>query len=446
MELIEKSKVQLLMKDAYFGGLTLRLNFINDPSCPTYWTDGVSIGFNPEFAEKVNPAERVGVLAHEIAHVTGKHHLRRGERDPKLWNIACDYAINPLLIACGFKLPPGGLIDKRFAGMAAEQIYEILNAEQKPAEPDEPGDGDSSDDQGDEGEGSDSSDDQGDDDASDSGDGDDSGDDDETDSTGSGQQGGDPDPDGDDDDPGECGEVRDYPGDPDNDEPATDSELREAEQELNVAMKQAAAQAMKAGQYGDALRDAVEKSLESETNYIDYLKSFVDTTAKADYRWTPPNRRFMSRGLYLPSLSSEDISKIAVFVDDSPSLNHAMLEQALGELSAIIEMYPTTEVILIPCSNKINEREIESYTVDDLPLTYSASGGAGTDFRPPFEYLDREGISPACAIYFTDLECGAERWPEPPDYPVLWAYLRSPYRAVPPPVHFGEFVEVTMQD
>lgn len=442
MELISKSKVQLLMKDAYFGGLTLRLNFEPDPTCKTYWTDGVTIGFNPDFVEKINPVERVGVLAHEIGHVTGKHHLRRGDRDHDLWNRACDYAINPVLIAHGFKLPPRALIDKRFAGMAAEQIYEILLAEQNqnqpPPDDGDQGDGDSSGDQDDDGQTSGDSDD--DDETGDSGDPDQDGDDGQT-SGGSGDQGDDSDG-----DPGECGEVRDYPGDPDTDEPATDSELREAEQELNVAMKQAAAQAMKAGQYGDALRELVEESLQSETNYIEYLKSFVDTTAKADYRWTPPNRRFMGRGLYLPSLTSDDISKIAVFVDDSPSLNHAMLEQALGELSAIIEQYPNTEVILIPCSNHVNVGDIQTYTVDDLPLTYSASGGAGTDFRPPFDYLDRAGIVPACAIYFTDLECGAERWPEPPDYPVLWAYLRSPYRAVPPPVHFGEFVEVTMQN
>ena len=45
-----------------------------------------------------------------------------------------------------------------------------------------------------------------------------------------------------------------------------------------------------------------------------------------------------------------------------------------------------------------------------------ASGG--TDFRPTFERIEKEGYEPACLVYLTDL-CG----PAPdsaPGYPVLW--------------------------
>ena len=63
-----------------------------------------------------------------------------------------------------------------------------------------------------------------------------------------------------------------------------------------------------------------------------------------------------------------------------------------------------------------------------------SKGGGGTDFRPPFEYVEREGITPACLIYLTD---GYGPFPQnPPPYPVLWAMTTD---VVPP---WGEYVKV----
>jgi hypothetical protein len=40
-------------------------------------------------------------------HCAALHHTRREGRDLRRWNIACDHAINPLLVAAGFELPKG---------------------------------------------------------------------------------------------------------------------------------------------------------------------------------------------------------------------------------------------------------------------------------------------------------------------------------------------------
>jgi predicted metal-dependent peptidase len=66
-----------------------------------------------------------------------RHHTRRAGRDPRRWNEACDYAINPLLLDAGLKLPEGVLVDNRFRGLSAEEIYNRLTSERKaPAAPD----------------------------------------------------------------------------------------------------------------------------------------------------------------------------------------------------------------------------------------------------------------------------------------------------------------------
>ena len=62
---------------------------------------------------------------------------------------------------------------------------------------------------------------------------------------------------------------------------------------------------------------------------------------------------------------------------------------------------------------------MESLSPDDLPVTLKPAGGGGTDFRPPFAWVEEQEIRPACLIYLTDLR--SRYFPRPPDYPVLWA-------------------------
>jgi predicted metal-dependent peptidase len=73
-------------------------------------TDGVTLFYNPSFVDTLNSATLVGVLAHEVMHPALQHHLRRSTRNPRRWNIACDYAINLLLLGERLSLPESGKI------------------------------------------------------------------------------------------------------------------------------------------------------------------------------------------------------------------------------------------------------------------------------------------------------------------------------------------------
>ena len=96
-------------------------------------TDGVALFYKPSFLDGLSDRELVGVLAHEVMHPAMQHHTRRGQRKPHLWNIACDHAINPILIGAQLALPEGALNDPRFTGMNAERIYSILDRDQENA-------------------------------------------------------------------------------------------------------------------------------------------------------------------------------------------------------------------------------------------------------------------------------------------------------------------------
>lgn len=79
---------------AFYGSLLCSLNFAWDTSIPTAATDGIGLWWNPKFFQKLTRRSRETVLMHEIRHPAYLHMIRRGEREPRLWNIACDHKIN----------------------------------------------------------------------------------------------------------------------------------------------------------------------------------------------------------------------------------------------------------------------------------------------------------------------------------------------------------------
>src|SRR5205085_500100 len=77
---------------------------------PTAATDGRDIFINPRFWNGLTPAERLGLLAHEVLHAALLHVPRRGKRNPLIWNIAADIVVNGIVLAQeGFVLPKGHL-------------------------------------------------------------------------------------------------------------------------------------------------------------------------------------------------------------------------------------------------------------------------------------------------------------------------------------------------
>jgi predicted metal-dependent peptidase len=127
---IQKARTALLLDHPFFGSLLFRLAGRASGSIQTMATDGISLFYNPDFVETLNAAELAGVLAHEVMHPALQHHTRRADRDLKRWNMACDYAINPLLLDAGLTLLKDVLIDHRFRDMSAERIYNLIEEQQ----------------------------------------------------------------------------------------------------------------------------------------------------------------------------------------------------------------------------------------------------------------------------------------------------------------------------
>lgn len=132
MSPFDKARLDVMLLSPWLSRCLLGLPVEETRAVPTMATDGRRLLVNPAFVETLTVAEISGVLVHECLHVLAGHHLRRGSRDPVRWNIAADYAINPIVADAGYSLPAGALVDTRFADMCAEQIYADLPTAGRP--------------------------------------------------------------------------------------------------------------------------------------------------------------------------------------------------------------------------------------------------------------------------------------------------------------------------
>jgi predicted metal-dependent peptidase len=392
---IQKTRTTLLLDHPFFGSLLFRLGARARTSIATMATDGVSLFFNPEFVDTLSAAELAGVLAHEVMHPALQHHTRRGDRSPMRWNMACDYAINPMLLDAGLTLPKDVLLDHRFRGMSAERIYNLLEEQENQGNSDEEtqrqndsaqGEGDSSSYAAGEG-----------------------------DSPQATQT------------PGGIGQVLDAPEPVDGDGESASEQARD----WQIAVEQAENVAKLAGKMPAGATRTLEAAQAAGVNWGELLRRAWSETIPADYSWTRPNRRHIWTGLYLPGVTSEGVGEIAIAVDCSGSVNARQLGLFEAEIRSILEGQQPRLVHVLYFDAEVHR--VETYHAGQ-PITLAPVGGGGTDFRPCFEWMDEHGLRPQTLIVLTDLFGSFPS--QAPDYPVLWASTDS--RQAP----FGQVIPI----
>lgn len=135
---LSKAKITLMgrIDSAFFTTIVFSLIHEWNDKIPTADTNGKVIRYNPKFFLSLSPAEQVFVLVHEAMHVAYMHMLRLMGRDPARWNCAADYVINLQLVDRGFQMPANCLLDRAYADMSAEQVYDLLPIPPKNPMPD----------------------------------------------------------------------------------------------------------------------------------------------------------------------------------------------------------------------------------------------------------------------------------------------------------------------
>jgi predicted metal-dependent peptidase len=197
-------------------------------------------------------------------------------------------------------------------------------------------------------------------------------------------------------------------------EQASSPDVEELTEEMKERLEQVFQKLKRQGDLPKDMHFVVPEYFSHKIDWREFLYGYIASHAKTTYSFNPPNMKYLYRGIYLPSLSS-DLLRIIVAVDTSGSVDEVLLGTFLGEVNSMMQQYPNYEIDLITADAKIQSHK--TFLPGEL-LDYEVSGGGGTDFRPVFEYIDQHIDYPTLLLYFTD---GQGTFPQyEPSYDLLW--------------------------
>ncbi|MEA3523894.1 MAG: VWA-like domain-containing protein, partial [Campylobacterota bacterium] len=123
---LSQAKAKLLAQKPYFGTLAANLKLEAVDNHHAFRSDGVLLQYNLEYFQLLSIDELGFVLSNGAMHAALSHDNRQKDRLTWLWQEATDYAINSMLVQNGLELPEYANYERRFEGMYAEEIYEML--------------------------------------------------------------------------------------------------------------------------------------------------------------------------------------------------------------------------------------------------------------------------------------------------------------------------------
>jgi predicted metal-dependent peptidase len=122
------ARTRLILDKPFLGALALRLPLVEAETdwCQSTWSNGQTLYYNRAYIDALSVEQTQFALSREAMHCALLHFYRRGSRARKLWENACDFAVNPLLIEDGLQPTPDTVHLPEFDGMTAEEIYPLL--------------------------------------------------------------------------------------------------------------------------------------------------------------------------------------------------------------------------------------------------------------------------------------------------------------------------------
>jgi predicted metal-dependent peptidase len=144
---IEKVHVKLMRHKNFclFSGLFMVGKVVVDETTPTAKTNGVNVIYGREFVDRLNDKQLAFLILHENMHKAYRHLVvwdKLWKKNPMLANASCDYVINLQIRdydpqGYDVEMPTDengeqlGLIDEKYRGMDAHQVFLLLEKEQK---------------------------------------------------------------------------------------------------------------------------------------------------------------------------------------------------------------------------------------------------------------------------------------------------------------------------
>ena len=353
---VQKSHVALMNDPKYclYSGIFMLGKTEVSDDIPTACTDGRNTYYGRKFVDSMKDSDLKGLILHENLHKAFRHttvwkHLYK--QNPQLANMACDYVINLMIhdsdpSGNAVTLPEGGLLDEKYRGMDAGEVFRLLKEQAQQRKQNGKGDG-----------------------------------------SGEGEQEG-----------GQGFDEHDW----ESADEMSEDEKQTLAREVDQALRQGA---LLAGKLNGNVPREITEAMEAKVNWKEVLRDFVSSICadKDNSTWRRPSRRWVDQDVYMPSSIGEAVGRIVIAIDMSGSIGQAEVGQFLGELLSICNhvqpegidlMYWDTEV----CAHEKYDRgDYEAILSSTKPM-----GGGGTTARCIPKYIEAHKLNPECVIVLTD--------------------------------------------
>lgn len=373
---IVRSRCQMLMMFPFFGILALKLQLNVNYDISTAATDGEKLHFNPEFVSTLSEPQLNWLVVHEVMHPALQHLWRKGDRLSDMWNEACDYAIHDIMMqfkessdykkAAMLEMPKGGLYNKDFRDMSADQIYDEIRKKRKKDKQNGNGNG-------------------------------------EGDGQGS-------------------GDTLDDHSLWNNKQTQQDAQQKSQSWEGNLIAAAQAAASKSAGNVPGFLERLIGSITKPQKDWRSLLAEFVQPEIN-DYSFNPPDKRLaeVTFGIdaygnpievLLPDYNDEVdvVKKIFFVVDTSGSIGNEELQVVYSEIVGAIQQFQNKLSGHIMFFDHCAYPPTPFESIDDV-LSIRPVGGGGTNFFAPFEYINEnyeDDDDIAGIVFLTD---GYATWP-----------------------------------
>jgi predicted metal-dependent peptidase len=393
LDKIAACRVWLLKEKPFFGVLARALSIVPRPDVRAFRLhpdDRLSV--NPLVVLRTPFPSLCARLAHIALHAALGGFVRRGERDPRRWNLAHDLAIDPLVRGAGLPLGLPAPPDELPPGSSAEEIFDLLTPDTGPSDdwcdlvdvpaPDAP-----------------------------------------------------------------PPERRDAAGGTSTSSPSSnvDEQARALAWKMRLATAMQEERASGGKTWGDIpawIDEMIRATIEPPPSWTATLQRSVSLLARTERTWLRPSRRMSAIAhdagawpevVTMPGHKVELSGQLVAVVDTSGSIDEATLARFLGALASAATAEGLEEVRLMQADSEVTSDQVVT-PADLLTRPVAIRGRGGTSFVPALSRLIDEARRTAehfSVVYLTDLEGMLPRTRDARSLDVLWVVPRKPRRKPP---------------
>lgn len=352
---IEKVHVKLMRHKQFclFSGLFMVGKVKVDEDTPTAKTNGLDVTYGRAFVDSLNDKQLAFLILHETMHKAYRHLQvwdTLWKKNPMLANASCDFVINLQIrdydpSGYDVEMPTDdkgevmGLIDEKYRGMDAHQVFLLLEKEQQQNE-----------------------------------------------GNGGGGNG--------------IPSMDEH--DWENASNGTAEEQEATAREIESALRQGAILAGKmGGNVSREMQDLLTPKVNWKDALRDFVKT--STQGKDQTTWRRLHKRYIGLDIIMPSSYDEKVGSIVVAIDTSGSIGSAELAQFLGEVKSICDEVNPEKIDLLYWDTEVAGHETyQGAELSNVTDVTQAKGGGGTSPECVPQYMRKESLDPECVIMLTD--------------------------------------------